>query len=89
MKSFRLSILLVLALLSVFVLAGCVNNTQTPTAPTTPTNPTTPITPLADPVDNLTGGDDLTGISPAELDDLQSDFDELDAEVSGVSETDI
>jgi PBP1b-binding outer membrane lipoprotein LpoB len=84
MKSFRLSILLVLALLSVFVFAGCVNQAA---APTTPTTPTTSVD--ADPVDELTASDDLTGISATELDDLQSDFDELDAEVSGVSETDI
>lgn len=87
MKSFRLSILVVLALLSVFVLAGCVNNTQPPATPTTPTTSTTPV--MTDPVDELAGADDLTGISVDELDDLQSDFDELDADVSGVSETDI
>ncbi len=87
MKSTRVTALLVLALLSVFLVAGCVNNASAPTTPTTPTVPTTPV--VTDPVDELTSADDLTGISPTELDDLQTDFDELDAEVSGVSETDI
>ena len=86
MKSNLFFVLAVLSIGGLLLLSGCVNQQAAPSVPSVPSEGDLS---SVDAVDELTAGDDVTGITPTELDELQSDFDELDSEVSGVSETDI
>lgn len=88
--SFRLTAILLVGLLVLVMVSGCTssNNSTSTTADNTPT--------LTDDHSNTTdvdttvgvlGDNGDSGVSANDLDTMQSDLDQLDSEVSGVSET--